>query len=323
MNYQLPVVMDSPLAPVSVSAERNPAAVYLRRLPSASGRRTMLQALQVIAGMVSGGRCTAETLPWAGLRYPHAAGIRAALIERYSPAMANKCLSALRGTLEEAEGLSQIPFEEYRRAIKALSVVRGETLPRGRALNGGEIMALASVCLNDPAPAGRRDAAILALLFACGLRRAEAVALDMADVDTVTGGITVRGGKGRKDRTTYAINGALEALQVWTEARGTAPGPFLLPLAKGGKVAARRMTDQAVYLALKKRARQSRVKGFSPHDLRRTFASEMLDAGADISTVQKMMGHADPTTTARYDRRGEEAKRKAASLLHFPYARRG
>jgi integrase len=283
----------------------------------------MRQALEVIAGIVSGGRCSAETLPWAGLRYHHAAGIRAALIERYSPATVNKCLSALRGTLEEAEGLSLMPFEEYRRSIKTLRVVKGETLPRGRALNGGEIMALASVCLNDPAPAGRRDAAILALLFACGLRRAEAVALDMADVDTITGAITVRGGKGRKDRTTYAINGALEAFQAWAEARETAPGPFLYPITKGGKIDTRRMSDQAVYLALRKRAAQAKVKEFSPHDLRRTFASEMLDAGADIATVQKMMGHADPSTTARYDRRGEEAKKKAASLLHFPYARGG
>src|SRR3990172_2207115 len=168
MDYQLPVVMDTPLAPVSVSSEQNPAAVYLRRLPSQSGRRTMRQALEVIAAMVSSGRCLAETLPWAGLRYHHAAGIRAALIERYSPATVNKCMSALRGTLEEAEGLSLMPYEDYRRAIKTLRVVKGETLPRGRALNGGEIMALASVCLNDPAPAGRRDAAILALLFACG-----------------------------------------------------------------------------------------------------------------------------------------------------------
>src|SRR3989337_2651122 len=193
--------------------------------------------------MVSGGRCTAETLPWAGLRYHHAAGIRAALIERYSPATVNKFLSALRGTLEEAEGLSLMPFEDYRKAIKTLRVVKGETLPRGRALNGGEIMALVSVCLNDPTPAGKRDAAILALLFACGLRRAEAVSLDLADVDTATGAITVRGGKGRKDRTTYAINGALEALQAWAEVRGTAPGPFLYPITKGKMLMPRRMTD--------------------------------------------------------------------------------
>jgi len=68
---------------------------------------------------------------------------------------------------------------------------------------------------------------------------------------------------------------------------------------------------------------QTKVKAFSPHDLRRTFASEMHNAGANIATVQKMMGHADPATTARYDRRGEEGKKKAASPLHFPYARRG
>src|SRR3990172_4195115 len=163
---------------------RTGEAVYLRRLPSASGRRTMHQALEVIAGIVSGGRCTAETLPWAGLRYHHAAGIRAALIERYSPATVNKCLSSLRGTLEEAEGLSLMPYEEYRSAVKTLRVVKGETLPKGRALNGGEIMALVSVCLNDPAPAGKRDATILALLFACGFARAEGGAFVFTGVGT-------------------------------------------------------------------------------------------------------------------------------------------
>jgi site-specific recombinase XerD len=101
--------------------------------------------------------------------------------------------------------------------------------------------------------------------------------------------------------------------------RGIRP-PLFLPVDKGGTIHRRRMTDQAVLVVLRKRAGQAGVSAFSPHDLRRTFISDLLDCGADLATVQRLAGHSNVSTTARYDRRGEKAKKKAAELLHVPYA---
>ena len=70
---------------------------------------------------------------------------------------------------------------------------------------------------------------------------------------------------------------------------------------------------------LDKRRRQAGVDHLSRHDFRRTFVGDLLDARIDLSTVQRLAGHADPSTTARYDRRGEAAKQDAAAKLQLPH----
>jgi site-specific recombinase XerD len=176
-----------------------------------------------------------------------------------------------------------------------------------------------AACSRDTSPAGARDAALIAVLYGGGLRRSEAVALDLADYNREIGELVIRRGKGRKDRLAYAANGAADALADWKTIRGAEPGPLFCHVNKGGRVVPRRLSDQAVLHVLAKRAKDAGVAAFSPHDLRRSFISDLLGAGADISLAQHLAGHASVTTTARYDRRSEMAKRKAAALLHVPY----
>ena len=162
---------------------------------------------------------------------------------------------------------------------------------------------------------------MLSLLYGCGLRRSEVVALELDNYDQ--GAVTVCNGKGRKERIVYCPSGGRVAVDAWLARRGTWPGALLNPVAKGGRIQERAMTAQAVMLRLRFLADRAHVPAFSPHDLRRSFVGELLDAGADISSVQQLAGHANVATTQRYDRRPEDAKRRTAELLHVPFVAPG
>ena len=295
--------------------DQHPAAVYLASL-APSGRVTQHAALNIIAGLLTS-NYDAFACDWSRIRFQHTTAVRSQLQDQYAPATVNKMLCALRMTLKAAWQLDQMTAEEYLKAASVTSV-NGETILAGRGLSAGEIAALLGVCENDLTPAGARDAAVLAVMYACGLRREEIVNLDLDDYNQESGRMVVSG-KRRKDRTAYLLNGASRALNDWLDVRNLEPGPLFMPINKAGVVQYRRMSTQAIYNLLEKRAKQAGVDSFSPHDLRRSFVSDLLDAGADIATVAKMAGHASVNTTARYDRRPEQAKMKAAQRLHVPY----
>jgi site-specific recombinase XerD len=303
------------------AGEQNPAAVYLASLGSEKSRRAMLGALRRILGSL-GSEAPPLAFPWASIRYQHAAVIRSALVAHYGPATVNQALCALRGVMHESFRLGLVTGEDWAR-VKDVPGVRYERLPRGRAVAAGELASLFDAC-DRSTPIGVRDAALLAVLRVTGVRRAEVCAVDLDALDIEQGEIRVIG-KGNKERLVY-LGDAVAEVRAWLAVRGDAPGPLFTSFdpPPGGGFAdpdepPRRLTEAAVRFVLRRLAARAMVKiPPSPHDLRRTFVSDLLDAGADIVTVQQMAGHAQVTTTQRYDRRGEEPKRRAATLLKIP-----
>lgn len=255
------------------------------------------------------------TLNWAALRYRHTAALRSALEKKYAPASVNQMLCALRRVLKEALRLDLIDSQDYSKAVDVKSIKQSGK-PRGRALSPHEIAALMQSCSGNSS-VDVRDTALIAILRGGGIRRAEAVNLDLTDFNLSTGALEIREGKGKKDRTVYLPESAHALVEKWLNLRGEEPGPLLFPIRKGGEIQFRRMTDDGVLKILQRRAQLAGVDSFSPHDFRRTFCSDLLDAGVDIVTVQKLAGHASPVTTAKYDRRGEETKRRAVQHLGF------
>ncbi len=303
------------LAPAAVlPPDRNPALVYLASLAEGPGRATMHSTLATTARTLGH---DLETCPWAALRFQHVALLRARWQDALAPATANKYLAAVRGVLRKAWLLELIPGEDYHRAV-AVPSVKGQRLPAGRALEEGELRSLFATCA-DGTSAGARDAAGFALMFGCGLRRSETVTVTCTDYDSASGQLRILG-KGNKQRTVYAPAGGQAALDAWLAIRGDAAGPILAPVTKGGTIrVGRPMTAQALMMRLRRRAGQAGIGSCSPHDLRRTFVSTALEAGADLAMVQALAGHANPATTARYDRRPEVAKHRAAQLVHVPF----
>jgi integrase len=292
----------------------NPAAVYLAGLAE-SGRRTQRIALEICAELLTGGKLTAESLPWEQLRYEQMVALRSTLAERYAWRTANRMLCAVRGVLKAAWSMQLLSAEDYHRA-RNIKPVSGSTLPAGRHVPGSELAALFADPRNSVG--ADRDLALLAIFANVGLRRTELVKLTLADFDADRYTLRILG-KGNKERLGYIKNEARTAFDRWLWRRGTWEGALFCPVHRSGSIQRKHMTDAAVAQALARMQERGGTKAFTPHDLRRTFAGRLFDAGADTPAVQSLMGHSDPAVTVRYDRRGEAARERAAELLHLPY----
>lgn len=301
---------------LQLARDISPAAALLASCSPAS-LPTYRASLRRVARLFNS---SLDALNWDELRFAHVEWVRQRLqLAGAAPATINSTLCVLREVARRGWQLGQLSAEDYAR-IKDVRGVRGTRERRGRALSGNELSALLNTCARDRSAAGARDACLLALLAGAGLRRAEAASLDFADYDSSKRALLVRG-KGDRERVVYfAAGGAAALVADWLSVRGAAAGALLCPVSKSGVIALRRISAQAIYRALHKRSIEAGLRHVAPHDLRRTFATALLDHGADVSSVQALLGHANVDTTLLYDRRGERAKQQAAARLPWYFS---
>jgi len=294
---------------------------YLGRLQPGASRHTMRQSLEHLARLATAGEIAANALPWHQLRYQDTAALRAALVNSdYRPATINVRLAALRGVLREAWRLELMTTSGYDRA-RDLENVPGTALLRGRALPPGEMSALFSRVQKDSSSRGIRDNAVIAVLYGCGVRRAEVARARLADLDLAGETLRVHG-KGRRERNVAVVDGVRAALEQWLKIRGKRAGPLFYAMKRGGGLVPRALVAGTIRHICQQRAAAADLAPFSPHDLRRSCATELLDQDVDLATVSQLLGHSETDTTVKYDHRGDRATRRAATRLHVPSVRR-
>ncbi len=306
--------------------DRNPLLLYLGRLTGETSAKTMARVLRragkiIATWMVGAADVPYDQLPWHMLRYQHVARLRSVWAQAgLKPRTINQYLSAVKGVMDEAENLGLISPDDARRVEKVKGLKVRDEILAGRSIDDDEVRRLVSQC--DTSTMGLRNYALLALLFGGGLRRREVSKVRIADFDAAHGEVRVRG-KGAKERLVPLSSDAIAMVKAWlvTRGRGDDPrAPLLVAFTLEGEVKRENgvvtpLTSSGVYRVLCAIAAKAGVEDISPHDARRTRITEMLLAGENIVTVQRIAGHESVETTGRYVRTGQEAAREAASRV--------
>ncbi len=315
-SFLVPITQEVTHTPTNQKKQTNAAVTYLLSLHSKLSRKKMGYYLQKVAQILTG-QNNILYCSWGDLRRHHIQAIMNILIEGHrSPSTMNTYLSALKGVAHEAWMLEQMSMEHYQH-IKQIKGVRGERITKGRALNPSEIEQIFHACDLDKSCRGVRDSAIFAVLIGCGLRRNELVNLNLNNISWEDQSIRLIG-KGNKERIAFMPQSTVKRLEHWvSQVRGDHAGPLFTRIRRYDDMQETRMTDQAIYSILRSRSQAAQITDFSPHDLRRTYANQLLDHGVDIMTVKDMMGHNSITTTQRYIRIKDDKMKRASALLNF------
>jgi integrase/recombinase XerD len=300
-------------------------ASFLRRHQSAHGLRTM-------------GACLKRLSHWCGVSLadwePHLLGVIGvnALVHKirssrtksgkpWSAAYIAAHEAALAGVLDQCWAVGLLDHESLQRLKywKRIRVRRDRFhQAAGRMISDQEKKGAweAASSLGTTSSARSRDLVFLSLLF-CGLRREECVQVQLDQI--LDGNRILLRGKGDRERLVLLDGWMRDALTGWLENRGLSDGPLLCPVNKQGEVRAEEWSLTGASKRFREILKKAGIRGLTPHDFRRTFASDALRAGVDINLVARWMGHADVRTTMSYDRRGVQELTGVLASIRRPF----
>ncbi|MFB3301774.1 tyrosine recombinase XerC [Pseudomonas sp. AMR01] len=293
---------------------RNPLTLYLTRL-APSSQLTMRYVLQDAADRLGFEDVNLEDIDWHLLQPEHVIALVAALREDgYAPNTSSLYVNAVRGVINEAWRLSLIS-QDHLLKMRSVKSAPGTRLGNGRNLRRTLIREMMDACAADPRPQGLRDAAVIGILYGSGMRKSESVNLDLAQVNFDERSLRVTG-KGNKELIKYAPAWAFGKLQDWLAFRreqlkeGEQDDTFLFNrIRRGSHITRERITKHAIYYIARQRGEQVGVK-IMPHDFRRSFITRVIEEH-DLSIAQKLAHHTNIQTTASYDMRDDNERRRA------------
>lgn len=269
---------------LSQAVEAHRLDLLARRLSPATVTKYQLWLGSFVKFLEGQGVKSAQEMTAAHIRV-YLAGLAERGLSAHTQHTAARCVRAWLNFLVGEGELPESPMKRVK-----MPKLDNRILP---AFTAEDVQALLAACLNG------RDKAIVLCLLDTGLRAREFVGLNVGDVDTRTGAVMVRLGKGGKDRQVYLGARSRQALQRYLRRRDASTLGNASPLWVSRWTGAR-LRRAGLRQVLRRLAERSGVENCHPHTFRRTFALWSLRAGMDVYSLQRLMGHVDLTMLRRY-----------------------
>lgn len=309
----------------------NPVELWLRRRKPGASRIGAAGHANAAARHL--GYADYHVCPWHTLTYTDIAALRASLLalvedDTYVPATANHYLMAAKGIMAEVWRLGVETKAGYLDA-DTLALIESEPLIPGRrrrrprrVLTDAEAVTLLAHCAADLTPRGARDAALVAVALACGLRASEHAALQIDDYDR-------EGRRLRVPQIKVEISQddvwlpfgppASDYLDRWLAWRGAEPGVIFTRLERGGLGLIGEMRPESITIIIKERAEDCKMGRVTAHDLRSTFVTRILRHTGDLAMAARLARHLKvETTSLYYDKRDLADMRETMTRVPWP-----